>query len=155
MPLRFDAPWSTFLRVITVGVFGILGGAVLAGAQVAVGVLASALAIAALLSVRGYVVELGTVRVLRLGWATTLDLRDLDAVERDPEAMRRAWRVFGMGGPFAFVGRFRSRAAGAFSAYATDPSRAVVLRWVDRTVVVTPDDPEAFVAAVETASERY
>ena len=36
----------------------------------------------------------------------------------------------------------------SYEAYATDPRRSVVLRFADRVVVVTPDDPSAFVEAV-------
>ena len=67
--------------------------------------------------------------------------------------MRFAFRTLGIGGPFAFVGRYWSRRLGGFTAYATDRSRSVVmLRWPGRTVVVTPDDPGTFVAAVEAAA---
>ncbi|MEM0964156.1 MAG: PH domain-containing protein, partial [Bacteroidota bacterium] len=66
--------------------------------------------------------------------------------------MRAAIRVFGAGGPFALLGRFRSAAVGPFRAYATDRQRAVVLRWRSRTVVVTPDEPEAFAEEVREAA---
>ena len=41
---------------------------------------------------------------------------------------------------------------GAFSSYATDTPRAVVLRWPDRAVVVAPDEPESFATAAEAAA---
>ena len=153
MSLRFDAPWSPALTGISVLLAVVAGGLVWSGATAGAWVLGAVVALAGALAVRGYAVEPGAVVVLRPGWRTRLDLRGLDAVGPDPDAMRWAWRTWGVGGPFAFVGRYRSGRVGPFTAYATDRARAVVLRWPDRTVVVTPDDPAAFVAAVEAAAE--
>ncbi|WP_412060468.1 PH domain-containing protein [Rubrivirga sp. IMCC45206] len=151
MRLRFSAPWSTPLTLISTLMVVIVAGAWFSGATLAVVLLLAVLALAAALSVRGYVVEPDAVVVLRLGWATRLPLEGLESVEAEPEAMRRALRTFGIGGPFAFVGRYRTASLGDFTAYATSRPHAVVLRWPERTVVVTPDDPDTFVAAVEAA----
>ena len=54
------------------------------------------------------------------------------------------------GGLFSIGGRnCRNRRLGRYDAYATDPARCVVLRFPDRIVVMTPDDPDAFVEAIE------
>lgn len=153
MRLLYDAPWSRSLTLLSALMAVIVVGAYLSGALIAAGIVLAIVALAGVLAVLGYAVEPGVVVVRRLGWETRLDLRDLDSVTADPDAMRHAWRTFGIGGPFAFVGRYRSKRAGAFSAYATDPDRSVVLRWPDRTIVVTPDDPESFVTAVEAAAD--
>jgi hypothetical protein len=70
--------------------------------------------------------------------------------------MRDSWRVFGLGGVFAYVGRFSSAALGTYSAYVTDPSRTVVLRYGEpgAVVVVSPDRPAAFVEEVLVRSGR-
>lgn len=153
MTLRFAAPWSTPLRVITVVVVGAFVLAVVVGAPFAALVLGVTVGLAAVYAVRGYAVEPGTLVVYRTGWETRIDLAGLRSAEVDPDAMRGSFRTFGMGGPFAFVGRYRSRAVGPYMAYATDRDLAVVLRWDHQTVVVTPDDPEAFAAAAEAAAE--
>lgn len=153
MPLRFDAPWSRALTGISLLLAVVAAGLVWTGATGGALVLGAVVALAGALAVRGYAVGPGVVVVVRPGWETRLDLRGLDSVEADPDAMRMAWRTWGIGGPFAFVGRYRSGRTGWFTAYATDRDRSVVLRWPGRTVVVTPDDPEAFVAAVEAAAE--
>ena len=46
------------------------------------------------------------------------------------------------------TGCFWNRKLGRYRAYVTDPKRAVVLRFDDRVVVVSPDCPAEFVAAV-------
>ncbi len=153
MRLPFDAPWSRPLTVISLLLAAIAAGMAWTGALEGLAALGAVVALAAGLAVRSYAVEPGAVTVQRLGWETRLDLGGLVSVEADPNAMRRAWRTFGIGGPFAFVGRYHSTRLGAFSAYATDRSRAVVLRWPGRVVVVTPDDPSSFVTAVEAAAK--
>jgi hypothetical protein len=104
---------------------------------------------AAFFVIRGYTVSGQTLRIHRLGWDSTLDLQQLRSATVDPEAMRRSLRTFGNGGLFCFAGRFRSQKLGPYRAFATDPKRAVVLTFADRTVVVTPDDPAAFVAQLQ------
>ena len=152
MRLEFDAPWSTPLTLISALVVVLVVGAWVSGATLAAVVILAVAALGGALAVLGYTVEAEAVVIRRPGWETRLDLRDLEDVHADPDAMRFAFRTFGIGGPFAFVGRYRSGRVGGFTAYATDRARAVVLRWPDRTVVVTPDDPETFVAAVEAAA---
>ena len=153
MRLRFSAPWSTSVTVITglvLALVVVMGGI---GLVIGVVVLVGVLAISAYFAVLGYVVEVDTVAVRRPGWQTRLPLEGLESVEADPDAMRGSLRTFGIGGLFAFVGRFRNGRLGPYRAYATDPARAVVLCWTDRTVVVTPDDPETFVAAVAAVAD--
>lgn len=153
MTLRFAAPWSTPLTALSALMVGLLTIAVLSGSTVAALLVGGTVALAAFYAVRGYAVEPGELVVYRLGWETRLDLWGLESAEVDPDAMRWSVRTWGFGGPFSFVGRYRSLALGPYTAYATDRDLAVVLRWPDRTVVVTPDDPEAFAAAVEAAAE--
>ena len=98
--------------------------------------------------IRGYVLQERTLFINRLGWRTCVDLTALRSVQADPNAMRGSLRLLGSGGLFGFFGVFRNRPLGVYRAYATDPQRAVVLKLSGRTVVVTPDDPDAFVAEV-------
>ena len=56
----------------------------------------------------------------------------------------------GNGGLFVFSGYFWTRALGWFRLYGNDIlGRAVLLDFGDRKVVITPGDPQAFVAAAE------
>jgi hypothetical protein len=65
--------------------------------------------------------------------------------------MKRSLRVAGNGGVFAWVGWFRNKRLGTYRAFVTDARRCVVLRLPKRPVVVSPDRPEEFVRAVESA----
>ena len=105
-------------------------------------------------AVRGYAIRKGTLCVQRPGWATQLGLGQLVSVEADPTAMSGSLRIAGNGGLFSFTGWFWSRRLGRYRAFVTDPARSVVLKFSDRTVVVSPDVPEEFVAALRAGSGR-
>lgn len=97
--------------------------------------------------VRGYVVAGGEIRVRRLWWETRLSGTPVSA-RVDAEAMKGSVRTFGNGGLYSFTGRYWSRKQGSYRAFVTDPKRCVVVEYAGAMVVVSPDDPEGFVAAV-------
>jgi hypothetical protein len=113
--------------------------------------IAAVLIISAAFSVRGYSVTPGRLVIKRLGWSTQVDLSKLGSVQVAPAAMSGSLRVFGIGGLFSFVGLFRNASLGWYRCYATDPARAVVLRFTDRRLVVTPDSPQEFAETITTA----
>jgi hypothetical protein len=100
---------------------------------------------ALLFIVSGYEIDRTELRIRRLLWSTVIPLRGLTRVWYDPEAMRESLRVAGIGGLFSFSGIFYSKALGRYRAFVTDPSSAVVIVMLNRTVVVTPKDPDSFV----------
>jgi len=157
---RFGAPWSASLRWVTLLGCGVLLVAALtvwtvapAMDLIAKGIVsASSLLLiggTALFTIRGYRLEGRHLLVDRLLWSTRISLEELRAAEVVPEAMRRSVRLFGNGGLFAFVGWFRNRRLGTYRAFATDPARSVVLRFPNRRIVVTPDDPQRFAEVLE------
>ncbi len=103
------------------------------------------LAGAALFVVRGYAVDGSHLCVDRLVSRTRMPLAGLARVWTDPRACRGSLRIFGNGGLFSFTGWFYSRRLGRYRLFGTDLSRAVVLRWPDRVVVVTPTAPQALI----------
>lgn len=113
---------------------------------------AAALLIACLsipFAVLGYAITPTQIEVQRLGWSTVLPLSTLVSVESDPDAMRGSTRIFGNGGFCAITGVFSNTKLGRYRAFATDPARAVVLRYPRRTVIVTPHDPKHFIARLQ------
>lgn len=151
---RHDAPWgrqliivSGFASFICVATAGLMLQGPAAGS--AAGLLAGLLpllilAAATLFMVRGYVVADGELLVMRPLWRTRLPLAGLRAVEVQPDAMRASVRTWGNGGLFSYTGRYRNRALGPYQAWVNDMNRTVVLRFAERTLVVSPADPEAF-----------
>lgn len=104
--------------------------------------------------IRGYRIELGCLPIRRLGWFTRLDLDDLQSAEVNREAMKNSLRLMGNGGLFVFAGWFWNRKLGRYRALVTDPSRSVVLRFRERTVVVSPDAPEEFVDTLKRVTRH-
>jgi Bacterial PH domain len=154
---EYSAPWSPSLRILTtVAVVLLLAVAVLGvlvGSQQSqlLGLVISAVPLVLLCAsllclVRGYVLTGRELEIRRLGWKTRVPLAGLEAVTAESGALRGSVRVFGNGGLFAITGLFWNRRIGRFRAYATDPERAVLLRYRDGAcVVVTPQDVQRFI----------
>lgn len=87
-------------------------------------------------------------QVVRLGRINRIRLAGLRSVEADPHAIERAWKTWGNDGLGAITGWFRNRRLGRFEALLTDPAHAVILRWPERTLVISPDRAAFFVTCV-------
>ena len=94
--------------------------------------------------IRGYSITDEAILIRRLFWTTRLDRGGLKSADFVPRAMNKSLRTCGNGGAFSFTGWYWSRSLGFYRAFVTDLNRTVVLRFGTRTVVVSPDDPEAF-----------
>jgi len=152
------APWSGLLKAIsavsTLLLLGVAYGASRAAPPaglahvvgIAVACIPLTVALVALpFVVVGYEVDAKELRVRRLLWNTTLNLKGVNRVWQDPEVIRGSLRVIGNGGLFSFSGLFWSKRLGRYRIFATDLKRCVVLVLTDRVVVVTPADPDAFI----------
>ena len=100
----------------------------------------------ALFTIRGYAITSEAILVDRLLWSTALPRLGLESAQVEPDAMRGSIRTFGNGGAFSFTGFYYNKRLGSYRAFVTDPRRAVVLRYANRRLVVSPDAPEAFVS---------
>jgi hypothetical protein len=156
----FSAPWSRSLRRMTTAAVALLLSLALTGVLLAprqslvwhmamVGAPLIVLFGSLPFMVRGYVLTESRIEVRRLGWSTVLPLAGLAAVNGEPQGLRGSLRLFANGGLFAISGWFWNRRIGRFRAYATDPERAVLLRYRDgRKVMVTPHDVQHFIVRV-------
>lgn len=160
-PIEFRAPWSKELRGRTIVSLIILVGVALSGvfarsqmplaaAAALVGLPLLVIGVSLLCMVRGYVLTEDAIIIRRGGWDTRLPLAELRSVAGDVEAMQRSIRLTGNDGLFSFTGGFWSRKLRRYRALATDPSRAVVLRYPKRTIVITPHDPQHFIMRART-----
>ena len=129
------------LPLLTIGSrVAFIGGAVLA-------VLVAGLGFA--YSPRGYDIAGGALRVKRLVGDVVLPLNRLRYIRAaTAEDFAGCVRLWGSGGLFGYYGTFWSRALGRSHWYVTDRSKAVLIADADRIVVVSPDDRDAFVAAI-------
>ena len=104
----------------------------------------------ALFLIREYTIDPRELLIQRLLWATRLPLAGLKSVTFQPGAMRGSFRLFGNGGMFSFTGWYRNRALGIYRAFVTDLNKTVVLRFEKKTIVVSPENPERFVAEIRS-----
>lgn len=153
------APWPTSLKLVSaLGTVAILAASYAAyrAAPIAPGftrnfgigvalIPMTILAGAVIFLVKGYTVNVGELAVERLLSVTPVSLNGLRRVWSEPRACGGSLRIFGNGGLFAFTGWFYNKKLGRFRLFATDFSRAVVLQFPHRVVVVTPADPQAFI----------
>ena len=65
----------------------------------------------------------------------------------DKEKMYGVIRTFGVGGLFGYYGQFYNSKIGSMTWYATRQNNTVLVRTIDnKNIVLTPDEPEKFVA---------
>lgn len=161
MALEFGAPWSGSLKTASGLAVLVLAG--MAAADVLImparfalvrclmlALPASALALGLLGMVSGYTLTATHLQVRRPLWSTAFALTQLIAVVGDAQVFKGSVRLFGNGGLFSFTGLFWKRKLGCYRAFATDPSRAVILKFRTGTIVVTPDDPQRFIVRLRT-----
>jgi len=159
--MRFPAPWSLSVKIITGVTLGLLSAATFlawrllpANTPPFARLLAMAAPPAILLftlpfAVRGYVLRNDELRIERLGWFHRVPLSAVLSVTADPDAVRGSIRICGSGGLFGFFGWFRNRKLGVYRAHGTDPALAVVVKLPHRNLVVTPADPNRFVLELQ------
>ena len=159
MRTRFPAPWGRELAIVTaIGLLGVGIPAVVTALRGAL--IISMLMIVILVSVfsqivRDYYVTPDALKIRRPFWTTSWPIDSRTRASFRPEIMTNSWRIWGNGGFFSITGRFSNSALGRYHAYVTDFSRTVVLDTPRGIVVVSPDDPYAFMTAVaEVVKER-
>ena len=161
MKTHFKAPWGTGLKwssvlvtVICLGISIVDGFFVPALRQLGAGIwfpiLVPILCVLSMIPfvVRGFTIQNGTLLVHRLWWDTEIALSGLQSAEVIADACRGSLRTFGNGGGFSNTGRYWSKSLGHYRAFVNDWKRPVVLRWPHKTIVLSCDEPEAFVSAV-------
>ncbi|MBC7984050.1 MAG: hypothetical protein H7Y02_09355 [Candidatus Obscuribacterales bacterium] len=160
-PIEFKAPWSRSLRLFT-GVatlllcLVVLGG-LMSGTRLTlgwrlglVGIPLIILVSAICTFIRGYAITEDEILIRQLGWTKHLPLRTLKSIDGKADAMERSIRIVANGGIFSFTGFFWNRQLKFYRAYASDPTRAVVLRYPNKTIVITPHDPQHFIVRTRT-----
>ncbi len=100
-------------------------------------------------------VEGSTFKVQMVAFSTRYDLEKLQSVTRvsqDEVFGGGTFRTFASGGLFGYYGLFRGGPLKSFTAYVTDGRKLVLLKFLGKTVVVSPSDPDGLVKALSSAS---
>jgi len=159
------APWPKALKVSSaLGTMLLLGASIAAyravpvpmgfthyfGVGIAI-VPAAILILSFLFMVTGYAVSSSGLAIQRPLWATEIPISGLQRVSLEPAICNKSVRMFGNGGLYGFTGLYQNSSIGRYRLFATDPARSVVLTFPDRTVVITPAAPDAFVEHLRRA----
>jgi hypothetical protein len=103
-------------------------------------------------SPRSYVLEGRSVLVTRLAGTARIALDDVrEARCATPDDFRGCIRLWGSGGLFGYYGLFSTAKLGKSTWYITNRKNAVVLITAAKTVLLSPDDPNGFLATIRTA----
>jgi hypothetical protein len=157
--LNFSAPWSRSLKRSTIAASIVLvtvdAGLLLYGQSNPIWLLVVALPPIVLLvsfacGIRGYGLTENEIQIYRWGWVTRFPLAELQTVEGKAEALQNAVFFAANFGVFSYTGIYWSRELKLFRAFVTDPSRAVVLRFRHKRVVISPHDPQQFIVRTRT-----
>jgi hypothetical protein len=164
MMKRYNAPWSATLvtvsllaaalcLAITFGIWPMVAEQHVLNAFSWLGLVPLALVVGcALFTIRGYTITPDAILVHRLFWATRVPRAGLQSARFEPNAMHGSIRLFGNGGLFSFTGFYRNKLLGSYRAFVTDQHGTVVLRYAHRTIVLSPESPEAFAQELGTAN---
>ena len=98
--------------------------------------------------IRGYSLEGDQLLIHRSFWTDRINLQDLENADYRPNGMARSLRIGGNGGLYSFTGWYWNRKHGRYRAYVNDLNHIVVLKFPNRTIMVSPDRPEEFVEAI-------
>lgn len=98
-----------------------------------------------------YEVDNGQLIIRRMLKDIVISQRDIKtAAIVEPEKLRGSIRLFGVGGLFGYFGIFSNSQLGRMTWYATRRDKIVLLvTHNDKKIILTPDDPTAFVASLE------
>lgn len=104
-------------------------------------------------SPRGYRLEGRALLVARLAGTVRIALDGIREVRRaTPEDYSGSIRLWGSGGLFGYYGLFRTAKLGKSTWYMTNRSRGVVVTTAAKTVIVSPDDSDGFLSAIQAAA---
>jgi hypothetical protein len=97
----------------------------------------------------GYKVTTDTLIICRPLMNVRIKRADIKSVNTiDKEEISGSIRTFGVGGLFGYYGCFANYTLGSMTWYATRKDKAVLITlFNNKNIVVTPNEPEAFVAA--------
>jgi len=100
-------------------------------------------------SPRGYALEGRAIVMTRAIGTVRIPLEDVrEARKATPDDFRGCIRLWGSGGLFGYYGLFSTAQLGKSTWYVTNRSNAVVLITGAKTILVSPDDPYEFLAAI-------
>lgn len=148
--MRFTVSYDAAVKIMSTLIALVLAAvALFSHSVVAMVIGAVILALSYAWSPRGYRIEGRSIVVERLIGDAQIPLEDVREVRAaKPGDFDGCIRMFGNGGVFGYYGLFRTATLGKSTWYLTNRKGVVVLVTAARTALFSPDDVEAFVAAI-------
>jgi Bacterial PH domain len=148
------ATYDSNTKVITAAVIAILLASVVITRSAVLGCLSILIvSVSYAYSPRRYIVSGRAIIVKRLIGNVTVPLGNLRAARpARPDDFRGSIRLFGNGGLFGYYGLFRTPGLDKSWWYVTNRSKSLVVITAEKTVVVSPDRGDDFLAAVGASS---
>jgi hypothetical protein len=156
MKTTFRAPWDIKLIAMTTILIVFFGFLLYYSPGIIASVIIwSVLFTSAAFGVYGYSITQNELKVLRLGWASSIPLSSVEKIEEQPDLMLGSIRIFGIGGLFGYIGLFRNSMLGRYRAYATHTDKTVLIQTKQgEKIIVTPDRPDEFTMALLNRIEQ-
>jgi Bacterial PH domain len=106
-------------------------------------------------SPRGYLLDGRSILIKRLAGTARVALDEVREARRaTPEDLQGCVRLWGSGGLFGYYGLFSTTKLGKATWYVTNRSNAVVLIGAKKTVLLSPDDPDGFLASIRSVAPQ-
>jgi hypothetical protein len=153
----FAASYDRMTKIISAFCLALAAAlGIMTGSVAAAVVLLAAFGIAFLWSPLGYEIGEGALVVRRPTGRVRIPLGDIREVRAShADDFTGCIRLWGSGGLFGYFGLYRTSKLGKSWWYCTSRENMVIVRTETQTLVLSPDDPEAFLTAVgHTASPR-
>jgi hypothetical protein len=148
-PASYDAT-TKFLSVILCSALAVVVAVSQSAVPAAIGVLVIGLGYG--YSPRGYRIENQAIVVRRLAGSVRISLESIrEARAAATDDFRGCIRLWGSGGLFGYYGLFLTSKLGKSTWYVTDRSHGVVVITGAKTVVLSPDEVDRFLAALGAA----
>jgi hypothetical protein len=148
--VSFSASYDLATKIVSLAVLAAALGGVVASRSVVIGFLLFLLiCLSYAYSTRGYACQGRSIVVKRLVGDVTIPLdglREARAATRDD--LCGCVRLWGNGGLFGYYGLFRTAKLGKCTWYMTNRKNAVVLVTESKTVLLSPDEVDGFLAAI-------
>ena len=146
----FKATWSQNLKLSTALFSGVMVLVMIIGGGIGALIGGLILLLCFLLLVRGYSLQENRLVVHGMLWSRSYPLECLVDIESSPFVTAGSIRMFGVGGLFSYLGYFRNPSLGDYLSYVTDPANIVVMKIDNQVILVSPEDPDAFIQAVRS-----
>ena len=146
----YGAPWDNKVKVISLAISLMLIVVTVTLNNVYSIFPVGLLIVCLFFTIHGYSLRDDQLLIHRLGWSNKYPLKELTEMEVNPQAMVGSIRVFGNGGLFGYSGYFRNTILGKYRAFVTNSQNCLILRFSDKRIVISPDNPREMESAIES-----